>query len=191
MRLLSVFAVLVVAFGQTAQDDKVLADAAETVQKYCSVTESLPELDIDKEREDLEGGAGEDNFILTLIEEAGIARQNGDNADHIADRFAEITDPGFVAGKAFAVVLSIFCSLCCGSCASGSFAALVAAGCVADAASASGQPEGSSKEFSGFFSSHSGLPRSSWFPFPCLVPPVSITASLAQPARRPSCSRMR
>ncbi|CAE7177573.1 unnamed protein product [Symbiodinium necroappetens] len=117
LRFLSVFAVLVVASGQTAQDDKVLADAAETVEKYCSVIESLPELDTDAAREDLEGGAGADNFIVTLIEEAGIARQNGDNVAQIADRFQEIADPGFVAGKAFAVVLSILLFvlwvLCC------------------------------------------------------------------------------
>ena len=51
LRFLSVFAVLVVASGQTAQDDKVLADAAETVEKYCSVIESLAELDTDAARE--------------------------------------------------------------------------------------------------------------------------------------------
>ncbi|CAE7944991.1 unnamed protein product, partial [Symbiodinium sp. KB8] len=31
----------------------------------------------------------QDNFIVTLIEEAGIARQNGDTPAQIADRFSE------------------------------------------------------------------------------------------------------
>ena len=43
-------------------------------------------------------GTGEDNFIVRLTEEAGSARQNGDNRSQ---------DSGFVTGKAFAMVLAI------------------------------------------------------------------------------------
>ena len=112
--------------------------------------------------------------------------KNGDNVAQIADRFQEIADPGFVAGKAFAVVLSILLFVPVGPVLLVRFAAHVAARCVADAANASGRPERSSKEFSGFSSSHLGLLQSSWSRRPCLVPPTSIMASLARPARPPS-----
>jgi len=117
LRLLSILAALWVAAGQTAEDDRVLDNAAATVDKYCALNADLEELDVAAAREDLEGGAGEDNFIVRLIEEAGIARQNGDTPAQIADRFSEIADPGFIAGKAFAMVLAILLFvlwvLCC------------------------------------------------------------------------------
>ena len=115
MRLLSILAVLAAAVGQT--DDEVLDQAAVTVDKYCAVLDTLPELDVGAAREDLENGAGgPDNFVLQLIEEVGYARQNGDTPGQLSEKLQEIADPGFVIGKAFALVLSILTlvfSLCC------------------------------------------------------------------------------
>eukprot|EP00439_Symbiodinium_sp_Y106_P014377 s697_g2.t1 len=112
-----------ICLAKQADLEAVLDMAATTVDKYCSV--ELPEIDEEPNlciantalivflSRDLEGGAGEDNFVLTLIEEAGAARMNNATAAQLADTFSDIADPGFIAEKAGAVILSIFWILCC------------------------------------------------------------------------------
>lgn len=108
LRVVLPLSLLLFAWGQgpprnfPPQDQRVLDMAAVTVDKYCSV--ELPEIDEESAREDLEGGAGE-------------ARMNNATAAQLADTFSDIADPGFIAEKAGAVILSIvlfvFWILCC------------------------------------------------------------------------------
>ncbi|CAJ1331256.1 unnamed protein product [Effrenium voratum] len=114
-----------------SQDTVVLQQANATVDKYCSV--ALSELDVEGARQDLETGAGEDNVIYQAIVNAGLAVQEGQTPEELTEVLQQVADPGFVAGKAFAIVLSIvlfvmwvlccwfvccpcFCRVCCCCC---------------------------------------------------------------------------
>mmetsp|Transcript_49717 Transcript_49717/g.116110 ORF Transcript_49717/g.116110 Transcript_49717/m.116110 type:complete len:882 (-) Transcript_49717:143-2788(-) len=119
MLRVAVLTALLLTLGnaQTDPDTKVLQEANATVDKYCSVLDDLPELDEEAARDDLQGGAGEDNFIVQLVEQAGTARQEGSSPQQIADALADIADPAFIAQKAGAVILAIILFvlwiLCC------------------------------------------------------------------------------
>lgn len=97
-----------ISSGLAQSETEVLNNAQLSVDKFCA--KELSELDRDAAREDLEVGAGQDNFIYVAVTQTA-------SGQSLATTLQEAADPGFIIGKAFAVVLSIILLvlwiLCC------------------------------------------------------------------------------